>query len=210
MPTAASMANPGGSPWITFSCWLGFERLQAYQKVFYETRHLIAADWQKLSRLTTYYLNRDWRHFDKALEDLLPLEHRDLSVKLKRDHHLHFLYELLFGRLWAVSSPPYYLKMKVAFNTLWSPSNPNLGALVQFASTESETDFFKAVQRDLFDQIAVTCVQLARCFPGCSPTCYPMSTKPKSTGCGSSETNTSCCEISTSRVLRLATRRFGG
>ena len=80
VPTASSMADPGGSPWITFYGWLGPTRIQAYQQAFYETRHLIAADWPKLARLTTYYLNRDWRHFDKALEDLLPSE---LSVPVE-------------------------------------------------------------------------------------------------------------------------------
>jgi hypothetical protein len=130
LATTRSMAEPGGSAFITFFGWLGPDGIQQYQSAFYRMRHLIENDWKGLARLTTYYLNRNWNLFDQALEPLLPEEARDISAIWKRDHHIHFLYELFFGPLWAAHPGKYFLEMKTAWNPLWSPDRAHFNEMV--------------------------------------------------------------------------------
>ncbi len=111
---AKSMAEPGGSAFITFFQWLGGDGIQQYQGAFYQMRHLLDSDWNGLSRLTTYYLNRDWKHYDVALEGLLPEERRSVSAYWMREHHIHYLYELFFSAIWAVEPGKNFIEMKVA------------------------------------------------------------------------------------------------
>jgi hypothetical protein len=68
-------------------------------------RHLVDTDWAKLDRLTTYYLNRDWLHFDEAITDLMPPEALDFHEEWIRDDRLHRLYGLFFAAMLALSPP---------------------------------------------------------------------------------------------------------
>ena len=104
-PETKSIAEFGGSPWITFTQWLGMEAIQEYQKSFFQMRHLVSTDWVRLDRLTTYYLNRDWLHFDEAISAIMPPEAVDFSEESIRDDRLHRLYELFFAAMLTLYSP---------------------------------------------------------------------------------------------------------
>lgn len=148
--TATSLADPGGSAFLTFFGWLGPEKIQLFQAASAQLRHLVSADWAALERLTTYYINRDWAHFDIALGTLLPEEAaKDLSLDWKRDHYIHFLYDLFLGPIWTLDPDKNYLEMKVAWNALWSPDRANFSALTALARSEADTKEFRDAQDDL-------------------------------------------------------------
>jgi hypothetical protein len=152
--TATGLADPGGSAFLTFFRWLGAEKIQLFQAAAGQLRHLVSADWEALGRLTTFYINRDWPHFDAALTSVLPDEAaRDLSPDWKRDHYIHFLYDLFLRPIWALDPDKNYLEMKVAWNALWSPDRPHFAALAAFAKTEAETGAFRNTQNDLLECI---------------------------------------------------------
>ncbi len=163
---AKSMAEPGGSAFITFFQWLGGDGIQQCQGAFYQMRHLLDSDWNGLSRLTTYYLNRDWKHYDAALEGLLPEEHRSVSADWMREHHIHYLYELLFSAIWVLDPGKNFMEMKVAWNALWSPDRPHFKNLVPFAQAEVNTPLFESTQRALFEQIGRYVNLMSAMFPG--------------------------------------------
>lgn len=179
LATTRSMAEPGGSAFITFSGWLGPDGIQQYQSAFYQMRHLIENDWKGLARLTTYYLNRDWDHFDQALEPLLPEEARDVSTVWKRDHHIHCLYELFFDPLWAAHPGKYFLEIKIAWNQLWSPDRAHFNEILAFARAEVPTGAFENTQRDLFAQIGRYVDLMAGMFPGLLCDLLPDEHQPK-------------------------------
>ena len=165
-PGAKSMAEPGGSPFITFFQWLGPDGIQQYQRAFYQMRHAIDKDWRRLARLSTYYLNHDARHFDKALKSWLPKGQRFPAADWQRDHTVHSLYILFFGPMWALHPQRYFLEMKVAWNALWSPDRNNFKQVVSFAKDEIGTSAFTNTQRDLFEQTGRYVDLIGAMFPG--------------------------------------------
>jgi hypothetical protein len=164
--TARSMAEPGGSAFLTFYQWLGPDGILQYQRAFYQMRHFVQSDCKRLSRLATYYLNRDWHHYDRAVRQLLPSGESNLPAELKRDHEIHHLYEIFFGPMWALHPGKHSMEMKVGWNALWSPDRRHFKELVSFAQVEVETPAFTNIQRDLFDQLARYVDLLSAMFPG--------------------------------------------
>ena len=155
LATATGLGVPGGSAFLTFVRWLGPEQIQRFQASSAQLRHFLSSDWGALSRLTTYYVNRDWLHFDPALRMLLPDEAgEDLSPDWKRDHYIHSLYDLFLGPIWTLDPDKNYFHMKTAYNTVWTPSRPHFSAVTAFAKAESETTLFKDTQHSLLDCIA--------------------------------------------------------
>lgn len=165
-PETWSMAEFGGSPWITFTQWLGSEGIQRYQKSFDQMRHLVGTDWVKLNRLTTYYLNRDWPHFDEAIAELMPSEALDFSEEWVRDDRLHRLHELFFAAMLALYPPKHHLELKTSWCALWTPTRPNFQSMVAFAKSESATLAFQNAERDVFSQIARFVELIWGLFPG--------------------------------------------
>jgi hypothetical protein len=165
-PEARSMSEFGGSPWITFTHWLGPDGIRQYQKSFYQIRHLVGTDWAKLDRLTTYYLNRDWPHFDQSIGDLLPPEALDFSVEWARDDRIHRLYEIFFAAMWGLYPPKHYLDLKFSWSALWTPTRSHFRSLVGFAQSESTTLGFRNAERDVFSQLARFTELIWGLFPG--------------------------------------------
>ena len=155
LPTATGMDVPGGSPFLAFVQWLGGEQILRFQSATAQIRHLIDSEWGALTRLTTYYLNRDWVHFDAALGSVLPEKQaNDLSPEWKRDHYVHFFYDLFLAPIFTLDPEESYLHMKTAYNQVWSPDRPNFSALTALAKEESQTTRFRNIQRDLFECIS--------------------------------------------------------
>jgi hypothetical protein len=165
-PEAKSMAEPGGSAFLTFFQWLSGDGIQQYQSSFYQMRHLIDSDWKRLSRLSTYYLNRDAHHFDKALRALLPKGKRLPSGDQERDHIVHYFYDLFLAPMWALHPEKYFIEMKAAWNALWSPDRPHFKEVVSFARAEINTPGFTNSQNDLFEQIGRYVDLIGAMFPG--------------------------------------------
>jgi hypothetical protein len=168
---AKSMAEPGGSAFLTFFQWLGPDGIQDYQRAFYQMRHLIDSEWKGLSRLSTYYLNRDAHHFDKALRALLPKGKRLSPAGLptadqERDHVVHYLYDLFFAPMWALHPEKHFIELKTSWNALWSPDRPQFRQMVSFARAEINTPAFINTQKDLFEQIGRYVELIAAMFPG--------------------------------------------
>jgi hypothetical protein len=163
---AKSLAEPGGSPFLTFYQWLGTDGIRSYQQAFYQMRHNIEKDWKRLSRLSTYYLNHDADHFDSALKSWLPDGEPLPTADWERDHTIHALYTLFLGPMWALHPQRYSLEMKVAWNALWSPDRANFQQVVWFAQQETGTSAFRNTQRDLFEQTARYVDLIGAMFPG--------------------------------------------
>ena len=163
---ARSMAEQGGSAFITFFQWLGADGIQSYQAAFYQMRHLIDADWKRLSRLSTYYLNHDARHFDETLKALLPAGQRLPTADWERDHIVHYFYEIFFAPVWALHPERYFMEMTTAWNALWSSDRPYYKEMVSFARDEANSTAFINTQRDLFEQIGRYVDLMAAMLPG--------------------------------------------
>ncbi len=163
---AKSMGEPGGSAFITFFQWLGAEGIQGYQRAFYQMQHLIDRDWKALSRLATYYLNRDAQHFDKAIKSFLPKGKRGPRGDWQRDDAIHQLYTVFFAPMWALHPQKYFMEMKLAWNALWSPDRRNFKQVVSFAQSEIGTSDFTNTHKDLFEQTGRYVDLIGAMFPG--------------------------------------------
>lgn len=163
---ARSMAEPGGSAFLTFFQWLGGDGIQRYQRAFYQMRQLVDSDWQKLSRLSTYYLNRDWHHFDEALKQLLHTKESEEIPEWWRDHQIHYLFDVFFASVWALHPGKYFLEMKTAWNALWSSDGAHAKQLASFARAEVNTPLFVNTQRDLFQEMGRYVDLIGSLFPG--------------------------------------------
>ena len=166
VPDAARLNQPGGSAFLMFVSLLGPDRMAAFQRATHQLRSVIANDWAALQRLTTYYLKRDWAHFDSTLEGLIPSEAPRPTQEWHRDDAIHKLYDYLLGPLWVLDEERLYLEMKLAWNSLWDPSCANLAAMIAFAKAEVETQLFRDVQRDLFSNIERYVGQVSALLPG--------------------------------------------
>lgn len=147
------LSSPGGSAFILHHALLG-EGLLRYSRAVGKLHGTVGENWSKLSRLTTYYLNRDWRHFDKAAEDLLPDEARDFSEGWRRDHAFHLLYDLLLAPVVGLSPQGCYPRMKEEWNARWGRERPHFKALAEFAKREAPSAELARLQRDLFAHVA--------------------------------------------------------
>jgi hypothetical protein len=163
---AKSMAEPGGSAFITFYQWLGPDGIMQYQRAFYQMKHFVRSDWKRLSRLSTYYLNHDWDHFDKTIGQLVPKGESDLPVEWKRDHETHYLYDVFFGPMWALQPDKHFMEMKAAWNALWSADRPHFNEIVSFAQAEIKTPAFTNTQKELFEQLGRYVDLINAMFPG--------------------------------------------
>ncbi len=94
---AADMTDSGGSPFLSqielmesqYMLSLFMERLGFF-------RGIIASDWNSLYRLSEYYLNREWKYFDKEAKHLLGDEYPNNISTLGRHDIYHRLLEILF------------------------------------------------------------------------------------------------------------------
>ncbi len=175
----ASMAEPGGSAFLMFATLLTQEGIISFQRATGILRSVIKSNWAALSRLTTYYINRDWPYFDKGLETLVPPKERDLSENWKREDIIHRLYDLLLIPLLVLDKMPYYPTMKTGFNSLWIPTRPNFSKLVTFAKAEAGSDALKDMQRDIFDHIGRYVIFLNALLPGLLCNMLPPEHQPK-------------------------------
>jgi len=148
---AASLAEPGGSAFLTFVQWLGGEQIQEYQLAVAQFDKWLDSEWPALERVTTYYINRDWQHFDPAIAKLLPAKAaKELSIGWKRDHYVYRLYDLALAPIWTLDPNKHFVELKSSWNRLWEPTRANFRAVVAFAKAEADTQSFLDVQSDLF------------------------------------------------------------
>jgi hypothetical protein len=163
--SATSLEQPDGSAYLHFARLLQKDGLHNFQLATHQLRDA-RTDWPALSRLTTYYLNRDWKHFDQGLETLVPPNARNTSEEWRRDHIIHHLYDSLFMPLILLDGKKHYPTMKSAWNPLWTATRPNFRALVTFAKVEVQTKAFQDVQRDLFGHLERYVTLLGALMPG--------------------------------------------
>jgi len=91
VPTARSMAEPGGSAFLMFSGLLPGKALSGYIGVTRGISPVLKERWPALDRVTTYYLNRDWPHFDRAAKQFLPPKVKRITQEWQRDDLTHRL-----------------------------------------------------------------------------------------------------------------------
>jgi len=151
---------------MMFVQMVGFDRMQAFQARTDALRAILKNDWPTMQRLTTYYLNRDWHHFDRDAKALVPAEHQKFKAEWHRDHVLHHLYDLLFIPLLALDGVGRYPLMKQSWNELWTPKGRHYDRLVAFAKSSVTTPSFIASQRDLFTNIDRYVTLLSALLPG--------------------------------------------
>lgn len=164
---AKSMAEPGGSAFLTFVQWLGGEQIQRYQAADAHARGWLQSDWPALERVTTYYINRDWEHFDPAIAKLLPTSAaKELSIGWKRDHYVYRLYDVALAPIWTLDPSKHFLELKTSWNRLWEPKRKNFTAVVAFAKEEANTSDFLNVQSDLFRCISRYVALFPAILPG--------------------------------------------
>jgi len=179
IPGASSLEEPEGSAFLMFSRLLGMERLLGFQSATGQARALVAQEWGGLQRLTTYYLNRDWGHFDPAVAELLPDTDLNFAAEWNRDHVLHFLYDVLLVPFVALDTEPLYVEMKREWNGVWSEKGSHFPEMVRFAKSEVATQHFRDVQRDLFGHIGRYIGLLSALMPGLLCNMLPLEHQPK-------------------------------
>ncbi len=167
LATATGLGQPGGSAFLTFFGWLGLERTQLFLAATEQMRHFVDSDWGTLSRLTTYYVHRNWPHFDATLATVMKGDATpDLSSAWKRDHYICFLYDMFLSPVLALDLDENYPNLKASYNALWKPDSPGFNAVVAFAKAEYDTTHFVNSQRDLFDCIGRYVNLISALMPG--------------------------------------------
>ena len=182
VPTARSMAEPGGSAFLMFSGLLPGKSLMAYLDVTRGIRPVLKKQWPAVERLTTYYLNRDWPHFDRAAKGFLPSKMKRSAHEWQRDDLTHRLYDTLFIPLLVLDGTMYYPEMKREFNELWTHTRPNFSAVRAYAKSEADAEDFRAVHQDLFQHIARYIRLLGAVLPGLLCNMLPGEHQPKIEG----------------------------
>lgn len=127
---------------------LGGDRVTFFQQQVRKFESFVSDGWPALKRLTAYYLNHDWQHFDEGLKALVD----DLPAAIdgrERDGLIHWIYDHAFIPLVALG-PAHYPEMKAEWNALWATAEPKVAAMVEFAKREGTTDAFRQLQRDVF------------------------------------------------------------
>jgi len=150
---AKSMMQPEGSATIFFSCLIGAERLDHFFTRSRDFRSLVKSDWLKLQRLTTYYLNRDWLHFDRIIAEYTPEQPSSVPEALRREDQFHRLLSLFFAPIWTFDERKPFVVMKASFNGIWNPNCQHSAEVSEFAKSEVASEYFTAVQRDLFEHL---------------------------------------------------------
>lgn len=150
---ASSLSQQGGSAFITFAQLLGNDGIRHYQQALGTFLGLKKAHWNALQRLTTYYVNRDWTHFDAAIKPLIPVEAQDFSQPWVRSDRILRLYDILLGPIWALDKRKHCLELRKSFNGLWDCTGSHFKALVSFAKAEVGSGLLQTTEHDLFTQI---------------------------------------------------------
>ncbi len=176
---AKDLGDRGGSAFLFHCQILGNEQVAAFQTAAGELHGRVVVNWASLSRLTTYYTNRDWTHFDREVDSLLPSSECDFREPWRRDHALHFLYDLLLVPMWALSPRRHYPEMKVVFNALWDTARPNFSAVVAFAKAEAESPLLARLQGDLFSNLSRYIALRSGLLPGALLDMWPESARKK-------------------------------
>jgi hypothetical protein len=126
---------------------LGGDRMVAFKEASAQIRGFVEHDWAALQRLTTYYLRRDWDHFELGV----PAD--ELKHERQRDDLLYGLYDVLFMPLLVADGSALYPQMMRSWNLHWTATRPHFAAMVAFAKAEVATQAYGVMQRDLFSQI---------------------------------------------------------
>ncbi len=179
VPDAASLHEPGGSAFLMAFSMLGQERFMKFSAAAGAVRSIVASEWPKISRLTTYYVNRDWTHFDAALVDFVPPESGKPTAEWHRDAALHEIYDRLFIHLAVADGQKTYIEMKSAWTAVWASANTAADPLLAFAKGQATTQEFRDVQRDLFEHVRRYVENLEALFPGLLCNMLPDQHQPK-------------------------------
>jgi hypothetical protein len=128
---------------------LGVDEIVAFDRKVALFDQFVKEDWPALKRLTTYYMNRDWNHFDSGLSALISDEiPTDLS-EMERHDLIHKIYDHEFLPFISLG-PPYYPNMKVECNSIWG-ARDTIQSMIIYAARESASPEFVQSQRDLFN-----------------------------------------------------------
>lgn len=148
VPDAEDLTKVGGSAFLFHVQVLGGDKTMFFQRGVLKFETFVSGGWPPLKRLTAYYLNRDWQHFDEGARQLV--EHPPvLADERQRDDIIHRIYDEAFIPLLALG-PPHYPEMKKEWNDLWDGNGPHFKSLIAYAAREAKTDAFNQLQRDLF------------------------------------------------------------
>jgi hypothetical protein len=179
LPDAKDMSDPGGSAFMFHCQVLGNERVAKFQAASRELHGRVVVNWASLNRLTTYYTNRDWTHFDREVTSLLPESECRFSEPWRRDHGLHFLYDILLVPMWALTPGRIYPEMKATFNALFDSDAPNFSAVVAYAKQEAESPLLARLQKDLFSNLSRYIALRSGLLPGALLDMWPEAARNK-------------------------------
>lgn len=94
-PTATSMEDPTGSPFLMHSSMLG-EGLKAYMGARAHFMTLVEADWKNVVRWWGYYLREDWANFDRHATTYFSDDWPANPSPLAREDAVHRALEFFF------------------------------------------------------------------------------------------------------------------
>jgi hypothetical protein len=141
VPHAEGFWEPGGSAFIFHVQTLGPDKMAFFQQQVGKFDAFVKGGWPALKRLTAYYLNQDWEHFDTGLDQLVEGTPK-LTEQWQRDDLIHKIYDHAFIPILALG-PRHYPDMKMEWNALWDGKRPNFAAMAAFAEREARTNMFK-------------------------------------------------------------------
>jgi hypothetical protein len=118
LASAREMWDVGGSPFLYLHAILG-ERLPRFTNGIGRFRGLVDADWTKVDRLITFYLDRNWSAFDAAIVAVWPDAALPTNVWQRHDV-MHRLLDLLTAPICTADTYP---RMKEAWNALQHPAS---------------------------------------------------------------------------------------
>ncbi|MFH1853465.1 MAG: hypothetical protein ABIA75_14090 [Candidatus Neomarinimicrobiota bacterium] len=147
--TARGMDDEGGSPFLFTYSILG-ERFSEYSmrvSVYYE---FLNNKWNRLRRLTRFFLDSNWELFDPLMQELINEELDDINPLIRYD----VLYRLYDQFLTPLCVYPLHINMRREWNEFFLPRGANADAISSFQEVLVTDPDFLICRESLFDCIS--------------------------------------------------------
>ena len=151
-PTLAGaklMSDVGGSPFI-FNAQILEERITELQHRVSTYLGVIDTDWSDLRKLTRFFLDSNWDHFDALYLKIMDIDIKEESVWIRYDA-LYKLYDVIFIPLMA---QPFLNETREEWNFFFFPTGPNSGAISDYQDQIVKDVSYLELRESLFN-----CVQ---------------------------------------------------
>jgi hypothetical protein len=166
---AKDMREAGGSPFLMLRSILGENFINFNLRL---KKFIVETDeyWVNARRWIGYYLDRNWRQFDKESERLIAETQEHVNKEWKRHDVIHRFIDVLFAPLWI---HPYYPEMKAEWGEIFNKALKKPAILKAFVIKSVKCNEILDRQRDIFHCLEQFMENRSGILPGLAAEMYP-------------------------------------